>query len=101
MNQLLVLWKRAVLWRQLLSTALLASLSLIAGYGCGRAIDCSPGQQDGQCGLGTFVGILTGAIAGAVILLAGCSIAIWKLFTRRRLRLRTAQIIPNDHTNHL
>jgi hypothetical protein len=48
---------------------LVASLMIAAaGYGCGRAIDCSPGEHDGQCGLGTFIGMMAG-VAGALVVL--------------------------------
>jgi hypothetical protein len=43
------LWLARGLWQQLLIVLGLALLTQLGGYGCGRAIDCKPGQQDGQC----------------------------------------------------
>lgn len=53
----------------LLFLAALAALPL--GYAAGRMMDCSPGQQDGQCGLATFCGLLAGAGCGIFIFFGG------------------------------
>jgi hypothetical protein len=60
-------------------------LLLFAGYEYGRSIDCAPGQQDGQCALGTFLGLFNGLIAGGVLFILGwaATIADW-YWTKRR-----------------
>jgi hypothetical protein len=77
-------WRRSALWLQLLVILAMSIGILFAGYGCGRAIDCSPGQQDGQCGLGTFMGIVNGVGFGGVFLLVASSLTVTDWFRKRR-----------------
>jgi hypothetical protein len=51
-------------------TALLSISSIVIGDQYGKANDCKAGQIDGQCGLGTAVGIIYGLI-GAVLVMIG------------------------------
>jgi hypothetical protein len=61
--------RKNLLLRWLTMTALSAA-AFIGCYGCGKAIDCSPGQIDGQCGLGTGVGEISGIFVGAAIFIS-------------------------------
>jgi len=65
------LWLAKALWQQLLIVLGLALFIQLVSYGCGRAIDCKPGQQDGQCGLGSFMGMFVGFIGACGVLLFG------------------------------
>jgi hypothetical protein len=65
------LWSRRPLWQRLLLVGVMASLFVAAGLASGIAGDCHPGDHDGQCGLSTFVGLLNGLAAGAVVLTVG------------------------------
>jgi hypothetical protein len=80
----LSLWSRRPLWLRLLIVLLGAALVQLAGYGCGRAIDCSPGQQDGQCGLSTGMGMLMGALGALVVLTLGLIGTLGEWLWRRR-----------------
>jgi hypothetical protein len=42
--------------RTWLITSMLSIAIAVGGYALGKAVDCKPGQIDGQCGLGTFLG---------------------------------------------
>jgi hypothetical protein len=86
-------WSKGPLWLRLLIVLLTAALAQFAGYGCGRAIDCSPGQQDGQCGLGTGMGMLMGAFGAALILIVGLigTLGEWLWRRRREQRLRASE----------
>jgi hypothetical protein len=75
--------KRPLLIKLLLIFAL-SVLIAFGGYGCGRLIDCSPGQQDGQCGLGTFAGLYVGVAGGIAVLCVGWLIVIWEWHVSRR-----------------
>ena len=49
--------------------SLFVAVSVAAcGFLVSRALDCSPKEIDGQCGMGTYFGSLFGVLAGAVIL---------------------------------
>jgi ABC-type amino acid transport system permease subunit len=59
---------------------------LFAGIAWGCSEDCSPGQQDGQCGLATFVGLLNGLAAGGVFFaIASIVIGVDRLQENKRL----------------
>jgi hypothetical protein len=64
-------WLKRELWQQLLIVVCLAICIQLLGYEWGRTIDCKPGQQDGQCGLGTFMGLLAGFFAACGVLVFG------------------------------
>jgi hypothetical protein len=64
-------WLSRALWQQLVLVLGLAVITQMIGYGCGRAIDCKPGEQDGQCGLGTGMGLLAGFVAACGVLFFG------------------------------
>lgn len=66
-----------------LITLLVSVAVAIGGYAWGKSVDCKPGQSDGQCGLGTFVGVLYGAGAGLAILL-GVTVYLLIVACRRR-----------------
>lgn len=83
------LWLARGLWQQLLIVLGLALLTQLGGYGCGRATDCKPGQQDGQCGLGTFMGMLAGFFGACGVLLFGVAGTVLnKVATRQKLEGR-------------
>jgi hypothetical protein len=85
------LWLVRPLWQQLLAILCLAIFTQLIGYGCGRAIDCKPGQHDGQCGLGTFMGELAGFLAACGVLLFGVAGTVLnKIATRQKLEGRKA-----------
>jgi hypothetical protein len=66
----------------------LSLIVFLGGYGCGKVIDCAPGQQDGQCGLGTFVGLFAGAIAGGCVFVLGAVLSVVDFYVRQRQRAR-------------
>ena len=68
-------WNRRPLWQRLLVIFVVSLLPVLGGLARGIAGDCSPGQQDGQCGLSTFVGLLNGLALGGIALIIG-SIAV-------------------------
>lgn len=78
-------WRKRSVWQQIGIVFALSLSIFIAGYGCGRVIDCSPGQQDGQCGLGTFMGMLSGLFFGGGVFVFGTLAVVsdW-LWMRRR-----------------
>jgi hypothetical protein len=39
-------------------TSTVSVTTAVGGYALGKAVDCKPGQIDGQCGLSTFIGLL-------------------------------------------
>jgi hypothetical protein len=45
------------------------------GYAWGKAVDCKPGQIDGQCGLSTFIGQSSTPLTGAQAVAAAISSA--------------------------
>jgi hypothetical protein len=64
---------------------LLVSTSVAAlGIGWGKSVDCKPGQVDGRCGLGTFLGLLYGGGAGLAILLSMTVYILIIAYRRRR-----------------
>jgi hypothetical protein len=77
-------WLRRELWQQLLIVACMAICAQLSGYGCGRAIDCKPGQQDGQCGLGTSMGSLVGFFAACGVLVFGISGTLLNKFSAKQ-----------------
>jgi hypothetical protein len=80
-----------LLLRWLVMTAL--SIAVAVGcYGCGRAIDCAPGQVDGQCGLGTGMGEAAGVFIGAAIFLSATIYYAGE--ARKRRRVATQQTEP-------
>jgi hypothetical protein len=82
-------WSARALWQQLLFIVCLSIFTQLIGYGCGRAIDCKPGQQDGQCGLGTFMGELGGFFAACGVLIFGVAgTALNKIAARQKLEGR-------------
>jgi hypothetical protein len=83
------LWLGRALWQQLLIVLGFALLAQLIGYGCGRTIDCKPGQHDGQCGLGTFMGVLVGFFGACGVLLFGVAGTVLnKVATRQKLEGR-------------
>ena len=69
-----------------LSGSAISSLMLFAGIAWGCSKDCSPGQQDGQCGLATFVGLLNGLAAGGLFFaIASIAIGVDRLQENKRL----------------
>jgi hypothetical protein len=77
-------WLARPLWQQLIFIVLLALLVQFAGYEWGRSIDCKPGDHDGQCGLGTFMGMAGGFLGACFVLLVGFIGAILEWFSNRR-----------------
>jgi hypothetical protein len=79
------------LWIQLLVIVAISVGIFYAGLGSGQALDCVPGQRDGQCGLVTFIGFMGGAFFGGGFLIASCIAVVgdwvWK---RRQERLKRA-----------
>jgi hypothetical protein len=67
-----------------LITSLLSVAIAVGGYAWGKTLDCKPGQIDGQCGLGTFVGLLYGAGAGLAIFLSMTVYFLVVAYRRRR-----------------
>jgi hypothetical protein len=64
-----------------------AALSLLVGYGIyadGKASDCKPHEVDGQCGLSTFVGLITGIGVGAVLLLVASGYVLYRAYKNRK-----------------
>ena len=70
-----------------LITILISAAVFYGSMKAGVAGDCKPGEQDGQCGLSSFVGLFDGAIAAGVILLAMAVFTVILVFRRRRQRL--------------
>ena len=64
--------------------SILISLLLpVIGYQFGKAGDCKPGQIDGQCGLGTFLGLFNGAVGGLVIAVCATVFVLIAVYRRR------------------
>jgi hypothetical protein len=59
-------------------SGLLSMSSLLIGYQYGKAIDCRPDQIDGQCGLGTAVGIIYGVFGTVLIMICTISYSIYR-----------------------
>lgn len=78
-----------------LAMAALSIAAFIGCYGCGRAIDCSPGQIDGQCGLGTGMGEVAGAFIGAAIFLSATIYYGVAALKRRQEATRQAELDGN------
>jgi hypothetical protein len=79
-------WLKRALWQQLLVVVSVANCSQLVGYGCGRAIDCKPGQHDGQCGLSTGMGLLVGFFAACGVLVFGVAGTVLnKVSAKRRV----------------
>ena len=70
-KSLVEVWKVYPLWLRLLIVFTASALIVVAGCLSGKAGDCGPHDVDGQCGLNTFAGLLTGLAGGAVVLLVG------------------------------
>jgi hypothetical protein len=58
-----------LLLRWLAMTAVSIAVAMCC-YGCGRALDCSHGQVDGQCGIGTGMGEASGLFLGGAIFIS-------------------------------
>ncbi|WP_353063505.1 hypothetical protein RBB77_19865 [Tunturibacter psychrotolerans] len=82
--KLRMFWLKGELWQQLIVVLSLAIFTQLLGYGCGRAIDCKPGQQDGQCGLGTSMGLLVGFFAACGIVVFGVAGTVLKKISAKR-----------------
>jgi hypothetical protein len=52
-----------------LITSVASVATSVGGYAWGKAVDCKPGQIDGQCGLSTFLGLLYGVGTGVAFFL--------------------------------
>jgi hypothetical protein len=63
---------------------LIAFLLLAIGYRAGKAGDCRPGQNDGQCGLSTIDGTLKGAGGGIVILVCATVYTVVCIYRRAK-----------------
>jgi hypothetical protein len=74
-------FKLAVAW---LITLLVSIAVTAVGIAWGKSVDCKAGEVDGQCGLGTFLGLLYGAGAGLAILLGMTVYLLIVAFRRRR-----------------
>ena len=61
-------WRERSIWTQVLLMLFGPVSIMVMGYFAGRAIDCSPGQQDGQCGLATFSALMVSAMVAAALL---------------------------------
>ena len=74
-------------WKSVLISALITVAASTAVFvfflNSGKASDCKPNQSDGQCGLGTFIGIFDGVLGAGVILLAGCIYVVVLLLRKR------------------
>jgi len=74
---------------------MLVSLALpVVGNYIGRAGDCKPGEIDGQCGLGTFIGLLYGLCAAVVV--AG-GVSVYTVFALLGLRRRERSRQKTEH----
>ncbi|NYF81351.1 hypothetical protein [Granulicella arctica] len=62
---------KIALWKSILFLIALSIAAFAPFLYMGIATDCKPGQNDGQCGLSTFVGFINGAGAAAAILFCG------------------------------
>ena len=51
------------------TTSLVSLAIAVGGYAWGKAMDCKPGQTDGQCGLNTFLGLFYGIGTGLALFL--------------------------------
>jgi hypothetical protein len=80
---LVEVWKAYPLWLRLLIIFAASALTVVAGCLSGKAGDCGPHDVDGQCGLSTFAGLLTGLAGGAVVLLVG---SVWTVVQWHRSR---------------
>ena len=79
-------WKRSLAVRVGL-VAVGSFLMFLCCYGCGKTLDCSPGQQDGQCGFSSFTGIIFGLFLGGSCLVIGeLTVLLTWLFEERRRR---------------
>jgi hypothetical protein len=65
------------------ATAVVSILVALTYYVLGVKGDCKPHEIDGQCGLSTFVGLLYGVFAGAVIFVS-ISLCLLILALKRR-----------------
>ena len=65
-------WRAWPVWLRLISIPVSFSPLVLLGVAAGRMLDCSPGQQDGQCGLATFLGMVWG-----VVVAIGFSLIAW------------------------
>ena len=72
----------ALIW---ISSILISLVLPLIGSRIGKAGDCKPGEVDGQCGLGTFVGFAYGACGGVVI--AAC-VTVYVAFALYQIRKR-------------
>ena len=77
-------WNRRPLWQRLLVVFVVSIVPVAVGLKSGMAGDCSPGQRDGQCGLGTFVGLLDGLGIGALILICGVIAVILQWYRAKK-----------------
>jgi hypothetical protein len=79
-------WNARPLWLRFVAVFVASALIVVAACAIGMAGDCGPHDQDGQCGLSTFSGILSGLVAGGIVLVVG-SIAVFVhwWFTNRRM----------------
>lgn len=83
-KSLVDLWKAYALWLRLLIVFGVSALIVVAGYQSGKAADCGPHDVDGQCGLSTFSGLLTGLAGGAAVLLVGSILTFVQWHRSRR-----------------
>jgi hypothetical protein len=66
-----------------LITTMVGVATAVGGYVWGRAVDCKPGQIDGQCGLSTFIGLLYGVGIGLALFLIS-TVCVLIIAYRRR-----------------
>ncbi len=69
-------WRRRTLWQRLLAIFVISLAFLFGGILSGIAGDCAPGEGDGQCGIGAFVGRMDGFVMGGIILVVGSAATI-------------------------
>jgi hypothetical protein len=89
-DTLVKLWMNTSVLRQVLASFLLSVMIVVTCYGLGRISDCSPHQIDGQCGLSTFMGIMSGAALGLGTFVAASIVIAIKWLRRRKQRLSDA-----------
>jgi hypothetical protein len=71
----------AVAW---LITLLVSVAVAAGGIAWGKAVDCKPGQTDGQCGLGRFLGLLYGVGGGLALFLIASVYFLVVAYRRRK-----------------
>jgi hypothetical protein len=66
-----------------LITSTVSVTTAVGRYAWGKAVDCKPGQIDGQCGLSTFIGLLYGVGTGLALFLISTVCCLIIAYRRR------------------